>query len=147
MSTLGLSAEQIIDTLKLEKHIEGGYFYRSFYSEKFVTTEESLVRRQLSSIYYLLTKTSNFSCFARNRSDLVLYYHLGDPLTVLFRASDNAITEKILGPDILRGQYLQLPCPANTAKAYVLRAGEFCLIGEAVGPGFEYEDLSIDNEV
>lgn len=138
-----ITSEQIIQTLHLKKHCEGGYFYRTFYSEKNVQTENQKIRKQLSSIYYLLTKTDHIGCFTKNKSDLMLYYHLGNPVNIIFLNQDGSISEKILGPDILAGQQLQIACPANICKAYDLTHGEFCLLGEAVAPGFEYEDMQM----
>lgn len=136
-----LTSSEIIKHLSLEKHCEGGYFYRTFYSEKEVQTCTQETRSQISSIYYLLTKESSLSFFAENKSDLVLYYHLGSPLKIIFLENNGELTEKILGPNLSAGQQLQIPCPANTCKAYHLEGGEFCLIGEAVAPGFEYKDM------
>lgn len=138
-----MTPEQIIEKLNLEIHCEGAYFQRTFYSKKSVQTENQGERRQLSSIYYLLTSSCNISYFARNKSDLILYYHLGDPLKIIYLNEDGSVSEKILGPDIMSGQQLQLPCPANTCKAYELMGGNFCLIGEAVAPGFEYQDMEM----
>jgi len=138
-----LTPAEIITHLNLEKHCEGGYFHRTFYSEKTVQTDHQGERRQVSSIYYLLTHDSKISYFARNKSDLIIYYHLGDPLKIIFLDEHGNTSEKILGPDLRAGQQLQIPCPANTCKAYEFMGSNFCLIGEAVAPGFEYEDMEM----
>ena len=136
-----LTSNQVITTLNLEQHCEGGYFKRTFYSDKTVITEDQKTRRQLSSIYYLLTKDSHISVFAKNNADLIMYYHYGDPLKVIILEENGEASEKILGPNILEGHEFQIQFKTGTCKAYDLMAGEFCLISEAVGPGFEYEDM------
>lgn len=140
---LMLSPSELIEHLGLEKHPEGGYFYRTFYSAKVVQTEDQGERKQLSSIFYLLTKDSHLSYFTRNKSDLIIYYHMGNPLKIVFLDQDGKLSHKVLGPDLKAGQYLQIACPANTCKAYDLEAGTYCLIGEAVAPGYEEQDMTM----
>lgn len=135
------SAEEIISTLNLVKHCEGGYFYQTHRSNDFFTNDENKNRVYLTSIYYLLTRESSLSYFAQNKSDLVLYHHFGDPIKIIFLQSDGTLTDEILGSGILKGEKPQVICPANTCKAYDLMDGEYALIGEAVSPGFEYDDM------
>lgn len=139
--THSLMVEQIIQNLNLVKHCEGGYFYQTHRSLGNFTTLENIQRCYITSIYYLLTKESHLSYFAENKSDLVLYHHLGDPLKIIFLQNNGSITEEILGSNILRGEKPQVICPANICKAYDLMDGEYALVGEAVAPGFEYEDM------
>jgi predicted cupin superfamily sugar epimerase len=100
-------------------------------------------RKIMTSIYYLLTRKNPLSWLTVNEYDLILYYHLGDPLKIIFLQEDGSIQEKILGPDLLAGQVPQLLCPGGIPKAYDLMEGQLCLVGEAVTPGFEYEDMKI----
>lgn len=136
-----VTPEQIIQQLNLVKHCEGGYFYQSHCSSESIITADNKKRRSITSIYYLLTKESHVSYFAENQSDLILYHHMGDPLKIIFLQNDDTITEEILGTDLLRGEKPQVICPARICKAYDLMDGEYALVGEAVAPGFEYEDM------
>lgn len=136
-----LSAEQIIQQLNLVKHCEGGYFYQSYCSPTKFTTNENKQKSRLTSIYYLLTKESHLSYFAENKSDLVLYHHMGDPVKIITLQNDGVIKEELLGSNLLLGEKPQLAFPGNTCKAYDLMDGEYALVGEAVAPGFEYEDM------
>ena len=95
----------------------------------------------MSSIYYLVTAKLGFSALVRNKSDLMLYYHQGDPLTIVFVDAQGQVSEHVLGNDLSKGQRPQLICPANVAKAYDLKGGQYALVSEAVTPSFEYEDM------
>lgn len=137
-----LTSDDLIKRLNLEKHCEGGYFYQTFRSATRVNTVDGSERRAITSIYYLLTRESHLSVFAKNTHDLILYHHLGDPLKIIFLDEDGH-SEKMLGPDLIAGQQLQIACPAHVCKAYDLMDGEYALIGEAVAPGFEYADMEM----
>lgn len=137
------SAEMLIKELNLVKHCEGGYFHQTYKSQGSLTNPEGCKRHIITSIYYLLTKDSHLSYFAQNKSDLILYYHLGDPVKIIFLNENGDISEKILGPNIQAGHRPQIVCPANSCKAYQLMGDDYALVGEAVAPGFEYEDMSM----
>ena len=82
-------------------------------------------------------------------SDHVHYYHGGAPFEyVLVDPSKPVLRRVVLGPDIAAGQVLQLPVRGGTWKAgrLLFSAGhsshDYCLIGEAVGPAFDFHDFS-----
>ena len=79
-----MDVDAIINNLKLELHVEGGYYRRTFCSELTYSTADDKQRNIMSTIYYLVTRKTQMSYFAVNKSDLVLYYHSGDPLKIIF---------------------------------------------------------------
>lgn len=133
--------EEIIDVLRLEKHCEGGFYRRTYCSELDCFGGQGQSRKTMSSIYYLVTAELGFSALVRNQSDLMLYFHQGDPLTIVFVDTHGQVTEHVLGNDLSKGQRPQLLCPANVAKAYDLKGGQYALVSEALSPSFEYEDM------
>lgn len=135
------TVNNIIKTLQLEKHCEGGYFRQTFCADHKCLSQSNKKRPALTSIYYLITNETKVSYFAVNQSDLMIYHHFGDPLKIIFIHENGETTEEIVGPDIAAGQKPQLICPANIWKAYDLMSGEYALIGEAVAPGFDYADM------
>lgn len=135
--------DKIIEHLNLTKHCEGGYFYQTYRSNENAKNNEGQERSRMTSIYYLLTQESSLSYFAVNKSDLILYHHLGDPLKIIFLNLDGKMREEILGTDLCADQRPQIICPGNVWKAYDLMGGSFALIGEAVAPGFDYADMKI----
>src|SRR5690606_40803653 len=73
---------RLIDTLGLDAHVEGGYFRRHYEpgSGRRLATEHGQ-RFSMTCIYYLLTADSPIGHFHRNRSDIMHFFHAGDPLT------------------------------------------------------------------
>ena len=141
-----LTASELIRTLDLQPHPEGGYFRRTFEAKhrKSVATEHG-ERPPLTSIYYLLTADSPIGHFHQNRSDILHFFHAGDPITYyLIDPATRTLTQHTLGNDLHQGQLPQLSVPGGIWKASALpeqgRHG-FGLIGEAVSPGFDYADM------
>jgi predicted cupin superfamily sugar epimerase len=131
---------EVISILGLERHpLEGGYFRRTYESEASFGAGDGN-RKLLSSIYYLLSSDSPIGFMHRNKSDIVHYYHLGEPASYMLISPGGEIFEKVLGPDISNGQHLQLVVPGGYWKASELKSGDYSLISEAVSPGFVYSD-------
>ena len=137
-----MNKQQLITTLVLEPHVEGGYFRRT-YQSGFRADLAVGERPLLSSIYYLLTDDSPIGYLHRNKSDIMHFFHIGSPLTYLIVHPDGRLETKILGADIAQGQQLQLLVKGGCWKASALESGEFGLLSEAVAPGFEYEDMEL----
>lgn len=140
------SVDQVIENLDLEGHVEGGYFRRTYQSdhrEKVQTDQGS--RYLLTSIYYLLTSTSPIGHWHLNQSDIMHYYHLGDPIEYMLIHPNGTLQKIVMGPDITQGQKLQLMVPGGTWKASRLMAEKagYGLISEAVSPGFDYSDMQL----
>lgn len=138
--------EVLIDALQLEAHVEGGYFRRTYASETQPRVRTAAGERySLTSIFYLLTRASPTGHFHRNRSDIVHYFQLGDPITYYLLHPDGQLETVVMGPDVAAGQRLQLTVPGGIWKASSLGAGAhgYGLISEAVSPGFDYEDMTL----
>ena len=131
-------ARQLIDTLDLKPHPEGGWYRQTFKSDERVTRHaDGAERSALSSIYFLLVE-GTFSAWHRVRSDEAWHFYEGDPIEVLTRADEHttpAITFLHAGQ-----------------RVHVVRAGEwqaartigaYTLVGCTVGPGFEFDDFEL----
>lgn len=79
-----MKPEDIIQTLQLEGHEEGGFFKRTYTASEEFITKKHKKRKIMTSIYYLLTRKNPLSWLTVNGYDLILYYHLGDPLKSFF---------------------------------------------------------------
>jgi predicted cupin superfamily sugar epimerase len=138
---------QLIEKLSLTPHIEGGYFSRTYQSD--LTTAvpyDAKSRCLLSSIYYMLTDDSPIGYLHKNKSDIIHYFQGGSPLNYIIISPAGSLEKKILGADLSAGQQLQLIVRGGSWKATELTAEEFGLVGEAVSPGFEYEDMELAEE-
>lgn len=135
-----MNRDQLITALQLEPHpLEGGYFRRT-YESNLRHGEGDDARSSLTSIYYMLTLESPIGFLHRNRSDIIHYFHSGQPITYITVSPAGLLTENILGMDIDKGQRPQLLVPGGFWKASALTTGEYGLISEAVSPGFDYRD-------
>ncbi|MFG2617025.1 cupin domain-containing protein [Streptomyces sp. NPDC048507] len=138
------TAQQWIDALGLEPHVEGGYFRRTFQSDHRPTIATPHGDRYtLTSIHYLLTKGSPVGHWHLNRSDILHFHHHGDPVTYHLIHPDGRHTTAVLGQDPGRGELLTLAVPGGVWKASHLAAGDHGLISEAVAPGFDFADMTL----
>ncbi len=135
-----MNVEQLIQSLTLEPHIEGGYFRRT-YSAPFRIEGED--RCSLSSIYYLLTRDTPIGHWHRNRSDILHFFHSGSALTYWLISPDGTLEKHLLGPDPSQGHEFQLLVPGGYWKATHLEFGDYGLLSEAVTPGFVFEDMEL----
>ncbi len=141
---MGMDREELIRKLELEPHVEGGYFKRTFEAAHRAKIDAGLGPRfTMTSIYYLLTAEARIGHWHRNQSDILHFFHLGEPITYYLIDSDGRLETVVLGPDPARGHQLQLAVKGGTWKASHLTQGSYGLISEAVAPGFEYEDMNL----
>ena len=147
-------AAELIETLGLQPHPEGGYFAQVYRSASTVTPDDSRdVRAALTAIYFLLVE-GQISAWHRVRSDEVWHFYEGEPLALTWADADGTNTAtQLLGPvDTGRGvagtdQRPVVVVPAGcwqTARLQKARPlGAYTLVGCSVAPGFEYEDFEL----
>lgn len=125
-------ARELIETLALEPHPEGGWYRQVFKSDERVTRiRDGADRSALTTIYFLLVE-GTFSAWHRVESDEVWHFYKGDAL------------ELLTGDRVTR-------LDANY-RVHVVKAGEwqaarplgaYALVGCTVGPGFEFDDFEM----
>ncbi len=131
---------ELIDSLQLTPHPEGGFFREIHRSTLTVTrSTDRAERRALTSIYYLLTGPHRAE-WHRVAADEIWHFYEGAALELCIAAPDAAsITSCLLGP--LGG---------NAAPVHVVPAGDwqaarslgdYTLVGCSVGPGFDFDDF------
>ena len=145
-SSYRLSAETVVENLALDRHVEGGFFRRTYASDYRLQTPTASDRSSMTSIFYLLATQSPIGYFHINRSDIVHYFHLGDPISYYLIHPDGKLEIVVMGNNLLAGQRLQMTVPGGVWKASQIPAdGEhgFGLVSEAVSPGFDYTDMRL----
>jgi uncharacterized protein len=133
-------ASELIRSLELAPHPEGGFYREIWRSQARVAAEQRPSRSALTNIYFLLTADA-FSAWHRVRSDEVWHWYEGEPLELLLAAPDFRTVQRIeLGP--VRGA----TGPVATVPADWWQAarplGVYALCGCTVAPGFEFEDFT-----
>lgn len=131
-------AQQLIDTLALLPHPEGGWYRQVFKSEDGVTRHaDGAQRAALTTIYFLLVE-GMFSAWHRVLSDEAWHFYEGDALELLTRADDHG------APVLTR---LDVDNRVHVVRAREWQAarplGAYTLVGCTVGPGFEFEDFEM----
>lgn len=135
-----MTVYDIIEQLQMQPHPrEGGYFSRTYISERKLAMRKG-ERRLMSSIYYMLISDQPLGYLHRNASDVVHFHHMGGALEYTLVSPMGQITQYKLGNNILQGERLQLTVPGGYWKASKLLSGEYGLISEAVSPGFDFSD-------
>ena len=135
-----MTADDVIQMLKLQPHpVEGGYFRETYRSVETIPAHGG-TRNVSTAIYYLL-KPGHVSELHTLASDEVFHFYLGSPVRMLKLWPDGTGREVVLGTDLAAGQVSQIVVPAGVWQGTRL-VGEsgFALLGCTVAPGFDYAD-------
>lgn len=139
-------AAELIASLHLQPHPEGGFFRQTFRSSAVVQPQDGRgSRAALTTIYFLLT-AGDVSVWHRVRSDEVWHYYEGAVLE-LFTANDSIDS---IGCHVL-GAWDGARQPVHVVPAGQWQAarstGDYTLVGCTVGPGFEFDDFQLLREL
>jgi uncharacterized protein len=141
-----MTAEEIIDLLKLKPHPkEGGFFSETWRADEMIPanalpTRYSGERAFGTCIYYLLTPTT-FSAMHRVSSDEVFHFYLGDAVEMLQLRPDGTGKTVVLGADLQAGMRPQVIVPRGVWQgSRLVTGGAFALLGATVAPGFDFAD-------
>ena len=130
------SAPDIIASLDLKPHPEGGH-YRETFRDPAIDADG---RPRSTTIYFLLARGVR-SHWHRIDAVEVWHYYAGDALTL--QIADHDGTRSItLGPDIAAGEVPQAIVPAYAWQA-AESAGDWTLVGCTVAPGFDFATFEL----
>jgi predicted cupin superfamily sugar epimerase len=133
-----MTADEIIKSLDLQPHPEGGFYRETYRSDK---TIPGLDRAYSTGIYYMLVPGA-VSKFHAIKHDEMFHFYLGQPVTWVLLLQNAQMEKVVLGSDIIKGQKLQLVVKAGTwFGAYLNDGGHFGLMGTTVAPGFDFADF------
>ncbi len=138
-----LTADQVIGTLGLAPHPEGGFYRETFRAPASVSAPFANVSRAASTAIYFLLRAGDFSAFHSVRSDEVWHHYLG--ATLELHTIDPAGThERVeLGSNLLNGELPQWVVPAGSLQAARIIGEGFGLFGCTVAPGFDFADFGM----
>ena len=134
--------DELISTLSLQPHPEGGWYAEVFRSTSDVVPSDARgVRRALTTIYFLLT-AGQVSRLHRVRSDEVWHFSEGAPLELTVAPGDlSATVRTTLGPVGPSTTPVHAVAAGDWQGARSL--GDYTLVGCTVGPGFDFADFEL----
>lgn len=138
-----MTAEEVIEQLRLAPHPEGGFFAETFRAAALPVPLPSRGVRSASTAIYFLLRSADFSALHVVQSDEVWHHYLGDALELhCFDAADRH-RRVLLGPDLSAGERPQHVVQAGELQAARVVAGAhgFTLCGCTVAPGFDFADF------
>jgi uncharacterized protein len=134
------TAQDIIKTLKLEPHPEGGWYTETFRDSTTFTANTGNRRPHSTCIYYLL-ESHDRSHWHKVDAVEVWHWYAGAPLKLSLWREDNdgeGVRDVLLGGDILNGER-----PQGFVEKWewqsAVSLGDWTLVGCTVAPGFEYD--------
>ena len=135
---------QLIYSLKLTPHPEGGYYCETYRSTSKISSIEGDSPRAISTGIYFLLIAGNFSALHRIKSDEMWHFYKGAPTEIIELTDAGELIITKLGNDIALGQAPQYVVKAgHWFGSRVLGEGEYSLVGCTVAPGFEFTDFEM----
>lgn len=132
-----LSAKDVIFTLGMQRHPEGGWYAQTFEDEA-----KANGRAQSTAIYYLL-EAGDRSHWHRVDAVEVWHFYAGAALRLLI--SDGvSVDEHMLGNNLEAGQRPQVVVPRDAWQSAV-STGAWTLVGCTVAPGFRFSGFELAN--
>ncbi|MGE0280696.1 MAG: cupin domain-containing protein [Rhizobiaceae bacterium] len=130
------SPSDIISTLGMAPHPEGGWFVETF------RDNPAGGRGYSTAIYFLLERGQTSAWHRVADAAEVWHYYAGAPLELVYERSTGGLETAQLGPQILTGERPQAVVPANawqTARSL----GDWTLVGCTVAPGFDFRSFEL----
>jgi predicted cupin superfamily sugar epimerase len=124
-----MTAEDIIQTLELQRHPEGGWYRETWRAEN--------DGRPTGTCIYFLLGAGERSHWHKVDATEIWLYHAGAPLTLSLSATDaGPATEHLLSPDLTQGRP-QIIVPTGHWQA-ARSTGDWTLVSCTVSPGFDF---------
>lgn len=136
------TADDLIRRLNLQPHPkEGGFFRETYRAVETASLPGYPNPRSYGTAIYYLLKPGTFSALHRLRSDEIFHFYLGGPVRMLQLMPDGSGRTVVLGPNLKRGNQLQVVVQRGIWQGTCLEPGsEYALLGCTVAPGFDYVD-------
>lgn len=132
-------AREIIETLGLAPHPEGGWFRETW------RAEAGPGERPAGTAIYFLLEAGQRSRWHRVDATEIWHWYLGAPLDLALSADGRDRQDLVLGPDIAAGERPQLRVPAGCWQSAAPRGG-LTLAGCTVSPAFEFAGFELAPE-
>ncbi|SLN59868.1 cupin domain-containing protein [Roseisalinus antarcticus] len=132
-----MTADEIVATLGLSPHPEGGHFRQTW------VAEAAEGARPAGTCIYFLLKAGEVSHWHRVDAVEIWHYNAGAPLVLsIAETGDGPATDQTLGPDLAAGERPQGLVPAGFWQA-ARSTGDWTLVSCTVSPGFRFEGFEL----
>jgi len=132
------SADDVVRTLGLQPHPEGGWF-----RETFRDAVGAHGRAASTAIYYMLAAGQISRWHRVTDAAEAWHFHAGAPLGLRIAPfGGGAVQALVLGSDIVAGQRPQAIVPAGDWQS-ARSLGDWTLVGCTVAPGFEFDKFEM----
>jgi len=144
-------ADEIIKSLNLTAHPEGGYYKETYRSVENIP-EAALPKRfkrdrSTSTAIYFLLKSDEPSKLHRIKSDESWFFHQGTPLVIHSINEAGIYKKEILGLDLQKKQSPQITVDHDSwFGAEVIEPNSFTLVSCTVSPGFDFSDFELADQ-
>ena len=129
-----MTAQEIIEHLRLDPHPEGGHYRQTWVAEN--------EGRATGTCIYFLLKAGEASHWHRVDATEIWLYHAGAPLILSLSATDaGPAHDHVLTPDLHTGAP-QLIVPEGHWQA-ARTTGDYTLVSCTVSPGFQFEGFTL----
>lgn len=129
-----VTADDIIATLDLAPHPEGGHYRQTWVAEN--------AGRPTGTCIYFLLKSGESSHWHRVDATEIWLYHSGAPLILSMAETDaGPARDHLLTPDLTQGAP-QIIVPENHWQA-ARTTGDYTLVSCIVSPGFQFEGFTL----
>jgi len=130
------SSAEIIATLDLKPHPEGGWYAETF------RDGAGGARGHSTAIYFLLEE-DQLSAWHRVRDAAeVWHFYAGAPLALSMHEEGGGVIEQVLGTALASGERPQIVVPAGWWQS-ARSLGEWTLVGCTVAPGFDFATFEL----
>ena len=138
--------QALVERFMLQPHPKGGYYRETYRSPLQVAPAGAELRyggarAASTSILYLLPEGAQ-TALARLRSDEIVHFYRGGPMTFVKISPAGLVLEVVLGPDLAGGHQVQHVIEAGWwFGGYCNPGSGYSLIGCTVAPGFDFADF------
>ena len=140
--------EQLIKTLGLKQHPEGGYFLETYRSSGIINPNNLMPsysgKRNYSTCIYFLLPSDSFSAFHRIKQDEIWHFYKGSPIRLHTISEAGKHESFLIGNNFNDGERPQLVVNGGLwFAAEVIEPNHYALVGCTVSPGFSFEDFEL----
>jgi predicted cupin superfamily sugar epimerase len=147
---MALTAEQVIELLRLEPlPVEGGYYRVTFRADETLDAATLPGRyggpRAYGGAIYFFLHGDNFSALHRLVTDEIYHFYLGQPVEMLLLSPDGHDEVVRLGTDLAAGERVQMVVPRGVWQGSrpVNGSDGFALLGTTMAPAYEQADFEL----